>query len=346
MEETNDSNILFKKLLNNSITEEELQVLLKYVRTSDQKNEINRLMADHWKDIQGKLIENETGLQTDDRYAEILRKLNPVKNETEKDNHDQSPWPESPLRWIGIAASILIILSIGLYWNISSSKFSEIPVNTPLTSQYFSGKQVVNLPDGSTIILNEVSQLSYPETFGETTREVIFSGQGYFDIAHDSEKPFIVHTDQVKTTVLGTAFNLIAYQDQSEVVVTVARGEVAVGDDKRNYDHIFPNQQLVVDKKTRKFEKGEVDLERVLAWKEKFLILDGLTVTKALELIGSRHEVKITIANDEMQNCRINAAFMKEESLEQILRVVCGVLQAEFTIDGNKVEITGGRKCN
>ena len=346
MEDTNDINLLFEKLLNNSITEIELQELLKYMRNAESEIEIKKLMAIHWQDIKGKKTENETRLQTDERFAEILSKLNPEQNRTEKDNHDLASGQKFSVRWIGIAASILVVLSIGLYWSVSSYKSSEMPLNAPLTSEYFNGKQVVNLPDGSTVILNEASQLSYAETFGQQTREVIFSGEGYFDVVEDSERPFIVHTDQVKTTVLGTAFNLIAYQDQSEVVVTVARGEVAVGDDKRNYDNILPNQQLVVNKRTRKFEKGEVDLDQVLAWKEKFLILDGVSVAKAVELIGSRYQVKITIANDEMKNCRINAAFMKGESLEQILRVVCGVLQAEFTIDGNEVGITGGRKCN
>jgi len=345
MEDKNDSNLLFKKLLNNSITEEELQKLLKYVRNSESKNEINRSMANHWEDIRGKLIENESGLQSDDRYAEILRKLNPVHKKTEKTIHDRASGREFTLRWFGIAASVLVVLSIGLYWSISSYRFSEIPVSAPMASKEFSGKQVVNLPDGSTVVLNENSQLSYTAAFGHEAREVNFSGEGYFDIAHDPKKPFIVHTGEVKTTVLGTAFNLKAYKEQSNVEVTVTRGKVAVGDKKRVFDNILPRQQMIVNKTTHEFKRENVDLDKVLAWQKDFLIIQDMTVENAAELIAKKHQVKISIENDAVKNCKISASFIKGESLEQILRVVCGVLQAEYNIDGNKVEIIGGRQC-
>lgn len=338
-------NHLFNRLLDNSISEEELQLLLKYIRTSDSDIELKELMGIHWEDIKDELIEKEPGLQTEKRYQAILQKID-QSHRKPGSNRLSSPSKANPtLRWIGIAASILILVSAGLYWGVNSHKPSESPLNSSLATMNFSGKQVVNLPDGSTVILNEDSQLTYTEAFGQQTRAIEFSGEGYFDVVHDPDRPFIVHTGEVKTTVLGTAFNLKAYDEQSNVEVTVTRGKVAVGDEKQVFDKILPHQQMVVDKNTHVYKRENVDVDKVLAWQKDFLIIDAMTVENAAELIAKKHHVEISIVDSAVKNCKISASFIKGESLDQILRVVCGVLQAEYRIDGNKVEVTGGRKC-
>lgn len=337
---------LFNKLLDNSITDDELQKFLTYIRRSESDREIKKLMDDQWHVIKNNVALNEQGERSEELYSELLSKLNSHRDNIEEPNSSKPASKAIPLQWIGIAASILLIISLGIYWNLATDPGTELPASEQLASKSFNGKQVVNLPDGSSIILNVGSQLTYSEDFGQETREILFSGEGYFNIVHDPNRPFVVHTDHMKTTVLGTSFNLVSYKDKSDLVVTVERGEVAVGDDKRTYDKILPQQQMVVNKQTREFEKEIVDLEPVLAWKDKFLILDGITIANAAEVIGSRFDVRMTIKNKDLRNCKISAAFMKGESLEQILRVVCGVLQAEYTIDGKAVDVTGGRKCD
>lgn len=337
--------LLFNKLLENSISEVELQELLNHIRTADSEAELKQLMGIHWQGIKEELIEKESGLQTDKRFQAILQKIDQGHQKKVRKMHHSSSETNHSLRWIGIAASVLIILSVGLYWGMNSYRTAEFPIITSLATMDFSGKQVVNLPDGSRVILNENSRLSYTEAFGHQTRSVEFSGEGYFDVAHDPDRPFIVRTGEVKTTVLGTAFNLKAYEEQSDVEVTVTRGKVAVGDEREVFDDVLPRQQLVVNKTTHEFRRTNVDLDKVLAWQKDFLIIDAMTVEKAAELIARKHQVEISIVNSAVKNCKISASFMKGESLEQILRVVCGVLQAEYSIDGNKVEITGGRSC-
>jgi ferric-dicitrate binding protein FerR (iron transport regulator) len=84
-------------------------------------------------------------------------------------------------------------------------------------------RQLINLPDGSKVVLNANSKLEYPPGFSNNTREVYLDGEAYFDIAHDPGKPFIVHTGSISTRVLGTAFNINAYRSQQFVEVTVTR---------------------------------------------------------------------------------------------------------------------------
>ena len=84
------------------------------------------------------------------------------------------------------------------------------------------------LPDSTQVWLNAGSTLDYPEHFDEATREVTLVGEAYFDVKHAAEHPFIIHTGQIQTTVLGTAFNINAYTDRSNIQVSVSRGKVKV----------------------------------------------------------------------------------------------------------------------
>src|SRR5207248_3097180 len=84
------------------------------------------------------------------------------------------------------------------------------------------------LPDSSTVVLHAGSRLLFPEAFSVNTREVTLVGEAYFDIVHREAQPFIIHTGQLKTTVLGTAFNIRAYDSSQEVMVSVTKGRVRV----------------------------------------------------------------------------------------------------------------------
>ena len=333
---------LFNRLLESTISENELDELLMHIADSTAEAEVKSLMEDHWAEIEDKLSAFQQGTQSARQFSRIAQKTGLTRQTIQPVN--TRPTPRIG-QWLTIAASFMVLIATG--WMVYNAIFHQSvdSVSEPEIARSFHGKQIVTLPDGSTVILNEESRLSFRENFGIENREVIFVGEGYFDIVHDPERPFIVHTGQVNTTVLGTAFNLIAYEDQSEILVTVERGEVAVGDQEKIYDHILPEEQLVINTRTLHVEKERVDLDRVLAWKENFLILDDVTIRIAAEMIAKRYGVAVSVENEEMKNCMINAAFLHGETLEQVLRVLCGVLQADFSVENQEVTIKGGRAC-
>lgn len=105
--------------------------------------------------------------------------------------------------------------------------------------------KVIFLPDGSTVFLSPGSRLNYPSTFdGKKKREVFLQGQGFFDIKHNASRPFIVHSGQVATTVLGTAFNIKAQPHEKYITVTVKRGKVSVSDRYKTLGVITPQEQI------------------------------------------------------------------------------------------------------
>lgn len=249
-----------------------------------------------------------------------------------------------PLRWAA-AAAILITAASLIWWTTREDKapievIAEQTVKIEPTT--YTGKKFVRLPDGSTVLMNENSQLSYSESFGANTREVKFFGEGYFDIKHDPSRPFKVITDKVTTAVLGTAFNIKAYPEEKEVMVTVTRGKVQVSDGLRVFGVITQDQQIAVNTNTYDFVQTNLKAEIATVWKSKYLILDDVSMEAAAAVISDKYNVKITFANEAIRDCPISATFLNGEDLSQILTVITGIVQLEYkTLPDGNIEITG-----
>ncbi len=207
-------------------------------------------------------------------------------------------------------------------------------------AQTYHGKQFIHLPDGSTVILNAGSELRYDSTFGLASRDVTLTGEAFFDIKHDEAKPFRVWSGAVYTYVLGTAFNVKAYPDQPEIIVTVARGKVKVCEAQRELGVVMPQQQLAVHRATLQAEPAAASDTEDLAWKDDFLIFDNTTMADVANAIGKRFGVTVRVT-DQIRDCRINAAFMNDEDLEHILVVTSKVLHGAYVQHDNTITISG-----
>lgn len=255
--------------------------------------------------------------------------------------------PVAKWRWYAAAAVFLVAMSAG-WWlkqNVQPSVESVAIKTEKQDNVVFNGNQYVRLPDGSTALLNDGSRLSYKPTFGKMNREVTLSGEAYFDVSHDSQNAFRVVTGKITTTVLGTTFNIKAYPDQREVEVTVTRGKVQVNSNNQMLGVITPDQQISVNTVTNDFVQRNVKAETASAWQLEYLILDDLSLAEAAKTIGKKYNVQIALQNDRLKSCRISATFLKGESLEQVLTVVTGVVQAKYVIEADGNVIIDGHGC-
>lgn len=150
--------------------------------------------------------------------------------------------PKSWTKWLKIAAVIAVLLCGGVVALMLAKSPTEQASNTQflsyvdLVSQYagqgFSeNKNLENidifyLPDGTLVYLNKDSRLTYPKAFDKSERVVVLEGEAFFDVQRDEEHPFVIYSGNTKTEVLGTSFNLKAYDKQDEVELTVVSGEV------------------------------------------------------------------------------------------------------------------------
>ncbi len=309
-------------------TKEEIQFLLSYYNLFDNEPDVLTLLGEKQKEV-----------LKSDMQAAIWLNIKSYKHKTKKTRF-------SNRGMLKIAAAILLpiaIASIVLLLKRQSAVHTNSNLQSSNILQFNKHKehQMLHLPDGSTVILSAGSKLNYPSSFdNRIKREVYLEGQAYFDISHDAARPFIVHTGKIETTVLGTAFDIKAWPINEDVIVTVTRGKVRVGDQHKILGIITPNQQITFNKKEAKAIQKTIDIRPHLAWKEQDLFFDDVTVAEATNLLEDRFNVRIYFNDESISSKRFTTTFMKDESLEQVLNSICEFNNASYKYDKVNAKIT------
>jgi len=248
--------------------------------------------------------------------------------------------------WRSIAAAAVFAIFFIIYLELPSFRSTLSPLQLTVLHVRMNQKEQVILSDRSKIWLNSASELKYPKVFTGKKREVYLSGEAYFDIQHDSAKPFVIHTGKVITTVLGTAFNIKEDSRLHTVVVTVTRGKVSVADGKQSLGIITPNQQISFNTVNRQHFQKNVDAKQVIAWQESDIHFDDITFADAVAQLQQRFKVKIIFANEKVKNCRFTGTALKAEKLEDILKVICTFNNATFQTQASGSIIIDGPGCD
>jgi ferric-dicitrate binding protein FerR (iron transport regulator) len=246
--------------------------------------------------------------------------------------------------WLWIAATVVMIALVGGVWRYQDGHQETNGYAQAKLGPIFKGRNFIHLPDGSTVLLNAGSELSY--AFGIHGREVMLRGEAFFDVVHNPRVPFIVHSGKVNTRVLGTSFNVRAYPGHRNIKVTVSRGEVQVGDAQRSYGSIRTNEEFVVDNYQNTVEKNTLNAKQALMWHHSFLILDDLSMGQVARILSRKYQVTIVFENKALENCRINAKFFADEKLEEVLSIMGLVLQFEYEHTDPAHITIRGKGCN
>ncbi|HTE28605.1 FecR family protein [Flavitalea sp.] len=238
---------------------------------------------------------------------------------------------------VSVAAILVVILTGSIYYLSPNSKTETSYATIDKLSKE---NRFFRLPDGSTIILGSGSKLNYPSSFdGAATREVYLEGQAFFDIKHNPSKPFIVHTGELATTVLGTAFNIKAFPTDQNITVSVVRGKVKVADKNKTLGVIRPDEQIEYFKPNAKIVQKTVDAKTYLRWKEQDLLLDDVTFSEVAEILEERFNVNIAFGDSAMKNNRFTTTLKIDEKLDEILLSICEFNAATFNYKNNKDSI-------
>lgn len=163
-------------------------------------------------------------------------------------------------------------------------------ISTPRGGQY-----QVNLSDGTKVWLNAASSIKFPTTFAKATqRKVELTGEAYFEVIKDKTKPFFVASADQQIEVLGTHFNVNAYQDEGSTKTTLLEGSVKVFKAGHNDSKtLVPGEQAVVDPKTASITLKSVDLEGAIAWKKGFFQFKGDDVATVMRQLSRWYDVEV-----------------------------------------------------
>ncbi|CAG2533786.1 FecR family protein [Maribacter dokdonensis] len=207
------------------------------------------------------------------------------------------------------------------------------------------GKTIsVRLEDGSTIKLNSGSQLSYPSSFSnESTRQVALQGEGYFEIAKNPLKPFIVKTEETYTRVYGTVFNISSYEDDEAIEVVLVEGSVGVGGKLRlqedNLMMLKPSQKITNSKRDKNaLTIQDVDVTPYVSWLEGVMSFEEENMSQIIRKLERRFNVSIINENKTLDERHFTGAFDSED-IESILKVIKTHTNFNYVINGKTIII-------
>lgn len=322
---------LFNRYVSQTLSESERQEFFELVSDAESDENLKRLIDQLWKSLPE---ENVHIAVSEEIYRNVVGKSGQKEKQTVLDKF--------PFLKVAAAIGFVAMTSLGIY--LYSASTVDQPTASSELIKTNDRDSFVRLPDGSTVVLNEKSSLTFPNSFeGSSTREVYLEGEAFFDIKHNPSKPFIVRSGNVVTTVLGTAFNIKAFPSDQEVVVTVTRGKVEVSADKKVLGVISRDQQITVNKNAVATSQQVVNSQETIAWMERDIFFDDVTMEQAMLELENRFDVKINLLNDQIKDCRFTATFVKGEDIEQILLVICEFNKVSFQRknSGNLIEIEG-----
>lgn len=350
--------------------------------TPEEREELNALIKENPQlgfqiDILEKVWKNKQSVP-DDRVAEsFARHLQRLENQRsgtalQKDTGAITNEPVVPSLhakplyrrgWFaaGIAAS-LVAAALLLYFQVNND--SPVPriSSQNVVSTKPGSKSKIQLPDGTQVWLNADSKLTYQEHFEGKYREVVLTGEAFFDVAEDKSRPFIIHTNSIDVKVLGTAFNVRSYPDEHTTETALIRGsvEVTLHSDSGKKIILKPNEKVVVRQRAEAPEKAAAAKPAVsekiptltvvpmhsldadsttyeTSWVKNKLAFDGETLEQVAQKIERWFGVTVTIKSSHLKK-EVFTGMYEDESLTEVLAAL--QLSGKFNYTINRKDVT------
>jgi len=233
-------------------------------------------------------------------------------------------------------ATHIVIDSLGAYYQGKNQT-----ANT--TQQYNTLKTArgmeysLQLADGTKVWLNAESSLRYPESFNGDTREVYASGEVYLEVAKDAQKPFFVHFNNKRIKVLGTAFNVRAYENEKTDVVTLLEGSVALTT-PGNSVKMKPNEQAISGADNT-IQVNQVNASLYTAWKDGSFVYRDVPLNQIVRDLARWYDVDVFYQNQSMKTERFSINTNRQENIQDILEALELTQTVKFKVNGKNIVI-------
>ncbi|MDW7695870.1 DUF4974 domain-containing protein [Flammeovirgaceae bacterium SG7u.111] len=328
-----DINTIIAKVFTGEATDEELRQLDAYL----QENPAEAKSLNFIKALKGKGDLSITGFSHQETFDELTQHVN-TPSEKKVKKLDFKPY-------LRIAASILLVIAGVAIFNSYQNTPTEI-ITSPqewVRATKSGEKRNFFLPDGSNVWLNAESEVRFSASFGQDSiRLVYLKGEGYFNVAKDAEHPFIVRTDYLDVTALGTEFNVNAYDEEHHGKVALAEGRVKVEPNRKGTSckeaFLDAGQSAQLDMELSKITKAELDGEEDYCWTKKIISFNQANINHILKTLTRWYGVEFTVSGKLPDNWRFKGEF-HNESLDNVLKSIGFSQNFSYQIKGKKVEL-------
>ena len=347
---------------NNEISPEELSELSRLLQQPGDAHHLNELLAD----LQAIPLRKITTDDDEAKSIDALRLLlsNDGPGEESRSIQESAGTNRRKARFYAAWAAASLVITACAWFMLHNSR-PPAPVVTPVNEVVTNGgsKSTVHLPDGSSVILNTGSKLSYNKDFGAVTREIYLSGEAFFDIAKNEKMPLVVHAGNVDILVKGTIFNVKAYTEDSTVEASLIRGviEVFSKDDRERKIMLRPNEKIIIGKtstvssseETKRMVKppkeavfflGKIKPNPVdssiseIAWIQNKLAFYKEPFSSLAQKMERWYNVSIQFNDERLKKFTFTGSFEKEDIIEA-LNALREIAAFEYTIENRNVII-------
>lgn len=349
---------LSKKYLNNSCSKDELTELLNILKRADKEAEIKEILSQAWDHLSDNEHSDEELLQQDrdDWFDEIFQQAKkrdvvsvPEKLSKPSLNYrivSKQKWPQ----WINVAVILVITVSVSIVYTLFNMETVEPVQEIDLEHRVAAPGEKIQLilSDGTQVNLNSGSRIEFPESFGNDRREVILDGEAYFIVNSDPERPFIVHSGEIITRVLGTSFNVRSYSAEEESVVAVTSGKVTVSESQSYFSAgerfetvLEANQWTSYRVNQHSFDTNSGDISLFTAWNHGVLYYMNDSLADVARNFELWYGVNIEFKTDAIKDCIIRGEH-REETLRNVLESITYAFEGmSYEINGKNVVLSG-----
>lgn len=320
---------LLAKYFNGYASEKEIHILEKWTRGTKKNRQAFDELKNLWESLY--LINDTYSIDLNNEWQNQLNAIGfEEKTKTETRNYF-SYWNFSK---IAAVVTVLIISLVAFYFYGPQFQLTRTTDAGEIES--------VTLSDGTVVTLNENTSFTYPARFKEDIRKVKLSGEAFFEVMPDPEKPFKISAEGTIIQVLGTSFNLNAYQNMNRVEITMQQGKAAFFEENlpSNRIELSTGQMGIYDKTDNKLNLKQIEDVNFLAWKTKRIIFRKDSLPYVVNVLEKVYNTSIQLANPDLNNCLITVTFEKQ-SLKSIFSVIESTLNVKIEEKDGKYIIVG-----
>lgn len=303
---------LLPRYCSGEATPEECRQIEEWIRQSDENYRIAKQI--HTLYLATDTIRTLSEVDTEKALSSVCRKMSKSGKGTNV----------SLFIWLQRIAAILFIpllIAFGIQQlkprPVEIARMIEVKTNPGMTT-------TVHLPDGSVVHLNSESKLSYPSFFEKDKRRVALQGEAFFEVQENPEHGFVVSTPhETKIEVLGTSFNVEAFEKDAFVATTLIEGKVRFDymKDRQSAAVLMkPGQKLTYESSSSKVQLIETNGASEIAWKDGKIVFQATLLPEALRMLEKRFNVIFVLSNDRLRNEAFTGSFSNQR-LERILEI-------------------------
>jgi len=315
---------LLERYLNNRCTSEEVEEVISWMKEQSFYSESVRLGKRDWQQFKDEDIPvSEEKL--DALLDKIHHKVNIEGTNIVRLRNNKR------FNWISKVAAIFLIPVLSfLFYTISenvklTNQIASVSVDSLEVIAPVGSRTVIELSDGSVVHLNYGSRIKYPQNFMGNTRGVALTGEAYFDVAHNPDKPFVVSAGNLKVKALGTEFNVNAYPENNNISTTLVEGKVVVEKIENNGNseiikELMPGQHVIYENNTGNVSTTLEQVDKYIAWKDGKLVFENEPINGVAQRLSRMFNVDIQVDKD-VAKYKYTVTFI-DEPLFQILELL------------------------